>query len=268
MSWLGFHLQLLTALLVVYFEWPSFRTPLLVQCPPCCVSMHRSVYVPSYVSIAEWSFGSRLERFALACLQAVRYGLTLSRGCDHYRQKSRLRHDGWMMDDLGVIIQAGWMIFMATWMMAVDDEKNKKRWFGWFSAYLERSILVILASSQSPPWFFWGEYGRGSRNCHHHPTIIQDWRAHQREKHHPVIIQKYRKWSSNHHPRLKGPSARRKKKTLVVIIFVRLPVPAKWDDGEMSPIIHPKSGWWKSIIHVIFGGWMILGNHPLHHEEA
>ena len=101
--------------------------------------------------------------------------------------------------------------------------------------------------------------------------------------------------SSHHHPRLKGPSARKtssrhhpkvqkmiiqpssktqgalskkKKKTLVVIIFVRLPVPAKWDDGEMSPIIHPKSGWWKSIIHVIFGGWMIFGNHPLHHDEA
>ena len=41
--------------------------------------------------------------------------------------KPRLRHDGWMMDDLGVIIQAGWMIFMATWMMAVDDGKKKKR---------------------------------------------------------------------------------------------------------------------------------------------
>ena len=47
-----------------------------------------------------------------------------------------------------------------------------------------------------------------------HPTIIQDSRGPQQEK----------------------------KKTLVVIIFVRLPVPAKWDDGEMSPIIHPKSG--------------------------
>ena len=38
---------------------------------------------------------------------------------------SRLVHDGWMMDDLGVIIQAGWMIWAATWMMALDDEKTK-----------------------------------------------------------------------------------------------------------------------------------------------
>ena len=37
----------------------------------------------------------------------------------------RLRYDGWMMDDLGVIIQAGWMIWAATWMMALDDEKKK-----------------------------------------------------------------------------------------------------------------------------------------------
>jgi hypothetical protein len=29
-----------------------------------------------------------------------------------------------MMDDLGVIIQAGWMIWAATWMMALDDEKQ------------------------------------------------------------------------------------------------------------------------------------------------
>ena len=40
-------------------------------------------------------------------------------------RRYRLRHDGWMMDDLGVIIQAGWMIWAATWMMALDDEKQK-----------------------------------------------------------------------------------------------------------------------------------------------
>ena len=161
--------------------------------------------------------------------------------------------------------------------MAVDDEKKKKRWFGWFSACLERSILVILASSQSPPWFFGGEYGRGSRNCHHHPTIIQDWRAHQREKHHPVIIQKYRKWSSNHHPRLKGPSARKTKRKRIGshhVCAITMFQPSgmmgksaqsstpKVDDGLPSSMWFWEGGWFLKIIHFIKTKPAFVG-HPL-----
>ena len=85
------------------------------------------------------------------------------------------------MDDLGVIIQAGWMIWAATWMMALDDEK-KKRWF-----------LMICRPL--------GEV----HSCH--PSII------------PVSTLVFWGWvwpwqpklssSSHHHPRLKGPSARK-----------------------------------------------------------
>ena len=62
-------------------------------------------------------------------IYAIKYKLSRTSAENKFSQHPayRLRHDGWMMDDLGVIIQAGWMIYMATWMMAVDDEKKKKR---------------------------------------------------------------------------------------------------------------------------------------------
>ena len=38
----------------------------------------------------------------------------------------RLVHDGWMMDDLGVIIQVGWIILAATWMMGPKLAEKEK----------------------------------------------------------------------------------------------------------------------------------------------
>ena len=60
------------------------------------------------------------------------------------------------------------------------------------------------------------------------------------------IIPSSSKITENDHPAIiqdsRGPQQEKNKKALVVIIFVRSHVPAKWDDGEMSPIVHPKSG--------------------------
>ena len=50
----------------------------------------------------------------------------------------RLRRDGWMMDDLGVIIQVGWMIWAATWMMGPEKRKRTRM------ELLQREMLISL----------------------------------------------------------------------------------------------------------------------------
>ena len=146
------------------------------------------------------------------------------------------------MDDLGVIIQAGWMIFMATWMMAVDDEKNKKTLIWMIFRLLGEVHSCHPSIIPVSTLVFWGRVWpwqpKLSSSSHHHPRLKGPSARKTSSRHHPKVQKMIIQPSS----KTQGALSKKKKNTLVVIIFVRLPVPAKWDDGEMSPIIHPKSG--------------------------
>ena len=115
---------------------------------------------------------------------------------------------------MGVIIQAGWMIWAATWMMALDDEnKNKK------NPMISRPLGEVHSCHPSIiPVFTLVFLGRAwpwqpklSSSSHHHPRLkgpsarqISSRHSKSEENHHPTIIQDSRapqqeKQNGSHH---------------------------------------------------------------------
>ena len=153
-----------------------------------------------------------------------------------------------MMDDLGVIIQAGWMIFMATWMMAVDDENKKKsismifRLLGevhsCHPSIIPVSTLVFLGR-------VWPWQPKLSSSSHHHPRLKGPSARKTSSRHHPKVQKMIIQPSS----KTQGALSKKKKNASVVIIFVRLPCPSQ-------------VGWWGNQPNHPPPKWMMDFHHP------
>ena len=70
-----------------------------------------------------------------------------------------------MMDDLWVIIHPGWMIWEASWMMALDDEKKHVDFCPRGAFHFYHPSIIPVSNS-----VHWEKWSRRSPNWH--PSII------------------------------------------------------------------------------------------------